>query len=178
MPEVTLWSFVNWPFPRPRPLAARLLPRKWSLQGNWGGGGVQIKEEACMMPFCPEAGNSYERLNQTLQLPQKPNFGSNQESLKSGWTCSGTGVWLLIKCHIMCRGAEASRRPVVNDCSNPKLMFCMEALLTFLMYLTVPEKMIFFLLTKQVASGGLTFLKEEKILSAVWFHDTMSQKNR
>lgn len=110
VPEVTLWSFVNWPFPWRRPPAARLLTRKWSLQGGWG---VQIEEEACMMSFCPEAGNSHERLNQILQLPQKSNFGSNQEGLKWGWTCSGSSVWLLVKCHIMRRGAGATQPPRV-----------------------------------------------------------------
>lgn len=159
MPAVTLWSFVNWPFPRPRPLAAQLLPRKWSLQGNWG---VQIREEACMMPFCPQAGNSHERLNQTLQLPQKSNLGSNQESLKQGWTWSGSSVWLLIKCRIMCGGAGVTASSSVNDCLNPRLMFWMEALLTFSLCLAAPEKIIFLLLTERVASWVLTFLKGKK----------------
>lgn len=90
------------------------------LGGVVGGG---IKEEACMMPFCPEAGNSHERFDQTLQLPQKSNFGSNQESLKQDGPAAAAACGSSSSVTSCTEVLERAG----GRCSNPKLTSWMEA---------------------------------------------------
>lgn len=165
VPEVTLWSFVNWPFPRPRPPAARLLPRKWSLQGGWGGANKRRSPHDVILPW---GGKQSWKVESNLTTSTKV-----QLWLKSGGFEVGMDLQRLerVAPHQTSHHAQrcwsytasSSHTVKVMDCSNPTLTFWMEARLTFFsMHLTLLEQMIFLLLTEQVVSCGLTFLKKEK----------------